>query len=99
MKFLVFLVFCLLLASCSTVHNNKTSYTQAERLKWHEKAKAGDAEAQFQMGNAWCCGHSGFFSTKEASYWWCQASQQGHSAAKAKLVQLKQNCQRYKSGN
>lgn len=93
MKFLIFLAFSLFLASCSTVHNNKASYTQAERLKWREKATAGDAEAQFQMGNTWCCGESGFFSTKEANYWWCKAAQQGHLAAKAKLVQSNQKCQ------
>lgn len=66
---------------------------QAERLKWQEKATAGDAEAQFQMGKTWCCGDSGFFSTKEAGLWWCKAAQQGHSAAKEKLEQWNQDCQ------
>ena len=88
MKIFTFLLLCLALTSCASVHSNKMSYAQSERLEWQDKAEAGDAEAQFQMGNSWCCDeNNGFFSTKEAVRWWCKAAEQGHSGAKSQISQ------------
>lgn len=90
MKILTGLIFCLFLASCATQPlENQMSYAQSQRELWQEKAEDGDAEAQYQLGNAFCCGKEGeFFSTKEAVKWWCKAKRQGHSGAREALVRV-----------
>ena len=65
------------------------SYAQFERQEWQDKAEAGDAEAQYQMGNSWCCGDdNGFFSSEEAIRWWQKAADQGHKGAQLALGAL-----------
>ena len=86
MKIFSFIILCFLLVSCSASHTNKMSYAEAERVEWHDKAENGNAEAQFMLGEAYCCGNTGFFSTEEAVKWWCKASQNGYDRATKRLV-------------
>ncbi len=90
MKDYLYLVLCLFIGSCaSNFHANKLSYVQEERNKWLNAANEGNAEAQFQLGNAWCCGEGGFFSTQKAITWWKKAAAQGHKQAQNKLKMIK----------
>ncbi len=84
----IFLTFflCLFLTSCATHMNNRMSFAQAERIKWTAKAKADDADAQYRLGNAYCCGASGYFQTQKAIDWWCKASRKGHIEAQKALI-------------
>ncbi len=86
MKILIILIICFILTSCAKVYDTKMSHAQDERIRWEEKAKKGEPEAQFRLGNAYCCGKNGFFDTQEAIKWWCKASQQGHLGAKKALI-------------
>ncbi len=86
MKIYFLFAICLLLSSCATHMNKKISYGQSERLKWGVQATANNPEAQFKLGNAYCCGKNGFFVTKTAVDWWCKASRQGHAGARKALA-------------
>jgi len=91
MKIFVFLGLSLFLLSCASVHSNKVSYAQVERERLRPKAESGDADAQYQLGNSWCCGENGtFFSTTEAAVWWCKAAKQGHEKANQILLENNQ---------
>lgn len=86
MKKLTICLLCLLVVSCSRVYSTKTFHAQDERHHWQAKAEAGDPEAQYQLGNAYCCGNSdGFFDTEKAIEWWCKAAKQGHLKAEQAL--------------
>lgn len=56
-----------------------------------EAAEAGDAEAQYKVGDALCCsineGH-GFYDTREAVDWLCRAAEQHHGPAALKLGEI-----------
>ena len=84
MKIFTVSLFCLILAACET-QSNKMTYAQSQRVQWQQKAKAGDAEAQYRLGKAYCCGDQGFFDTEQAVIWWCKAARQGHSKARQAL--------------
>ena len=98
MKKLVISIMCLFLAACATNKNvqrlssshagisSKTSFAHSERRKWQAKAKANDANAQYHLGNSYCCGDSGYFDTEKAIEWWCKASRQGDMRARKALA-------------
>lgn len=68
------------------------SFDNSRRIALQDKAQAGNIEAQYQLGNSYCCGDSGFWDTKQAVYWWCQAAKQGHADAQVRLDALKAQC-------
>ncbi len=56
-----------------------------------EAAQAGDAEAQYVVGNAYCCSVNegdGFYSTPIAVDWLCLSAAQGYAPAMRKLGKI-----------
>lgn len=66
------------------VNSNQVTYDNAQRIKHRPAADQGDAVAQFQLGEAYCCG-KGFYDTDEAIRWWCKAAVQSHFKAQQRL--------------
>lgn len=88
MKKLAVFLLCLLIVSCARTYSTKTSHAQDERHHWQAQAEEGDPEAQYRLGNAYCCGNGdGFFDTQKAIEWWCKAVKQDHEKAKQALSQ------------
>jgi len=87
MKKLFLALLILLIVACARTYATKTSFAQQERQRWQAQADRGDPEAQFRLGNAYCCGSNGFFDTKKAIQWWCRAARQGHEKSKKALIQ------------
>ena len=59
-----------------------------KRDKWMPQAKEGNAEAQYQVGESYCCGRGAFYDTDLAIAWYCRAAIQGHSEAQHKLANI-----------
>lgn len=56
-----------------------------------EAARAGDAEAQYKVGDALCCSvneGSGFYNTPQSVQWLCKAAAQNHGKAAMKLGEI-----------
>lgn len=49
------------------------------------RAQAGDKEAQYQLGKAYCCGYGVGYDTQTALAWLCKAGVQGHAGAQYEL--------------
>lgn len=64
-----------LLSGCANVSTTQVGYDNTERHNWQAAAAKGDAEAQYRLGEAYCC-DSGFYSSTTAR--WCQAAKQHH---------------------
>lgn len=82
-------VLALLLAGCSSVPQqalDQGTYDAAQRARLADAAQAGDAVAQYELGNAYCCGESGYWDTRQAIRWWCAAARQGLEQALAALA-------------
>lgn len=73
----------LLLSACA---NNAT--TLDKRALLQEAAQQGDAEAQFQLGNTYCCGHGAGYDRIIARKWYCKAALQGHGGAQYQLGRI-----------
>lgn len=54
--------------------------------EFHEKAMAGDAVAQYNMGQAYMMGMMGAPNHEEAASWWRKAAEQGLAAAQFNLA-------------
>lgn len=55
---------------------------KGEKLaRWRYAAEGGDAEAQYQMGKAHCCGKRPYYNTYRALKWYCKAAKQGQRDA------------------
>lgn len=76
-----------LLSSCVNVITNaaKSTYKVHVRNSLLAEAEAGDAEAQFKVGNAYCCGYGAVYDNKEATKWMCKAARQGYVPAQKKI--------------
>ncbi|MCB2081450.1 MAG: sel1 repeat family protein [Hyphomicrobiales bacterium] len=64
-----------------------------EREAWKEQALNGDAEAQYELGKASCCGFGSFYDSKKALDWWCLAANEGHVGAQFEIAKLYENTQ------
>jgi len=58
-----------------------------------DQARAGNAEAQYRVGDALCCAmvddqSVSFYNTREAISWLCKAAAQGHGEATHKLGRI-----------
>ena len=63
-----------------------------EMRKWQPKAEAGDAEAQFQLGQMYALGHGFKQNFKTAAEWYAKSAEQGNAKARTALGMC------YKSG-
>ncbi len=70
-----------------------SEYTKSTKKQLVEQ---GDAQALYEMGEAWCCGPKGGgqFDTEKAMSYWCQAAKKGHSGAQLALGKLYENSYR-----
>ena len=89
----------LLLGGCATTSLNRVDQDSETRQRLTKIAEQGHAEAQYELGLAYCCG-TGFYNTTEAIKWWCRAALQGHALAAQKLRQhlssgIADGCRRY----
>ena len=90
-----------LLTGCASVSLGRVDHDNALREQLTPRAEQGDTQAQFDLGEAWCCG-TGFYSTEEALKWWCRAAASGHEGALRKLkemlaVGMEEGCRKYDS--
>lgn len=57
-----------------------------------DAANAGDAEAQYKVGNALCCSldddESGFYDTQKSVAWLCKSAAGGYAPAELKLGKI-----------
>lgn len=96
MKIFCLALLCLILTSCESAAD-KSSIDNAARLRLREAADKGDKEAQYELGNAYCCGRpGGFWDTTEAVKWWCKAAKQGQPEAAAAIVNIHATCEKAK---
>jgi TPR repeat protein len=56
------------------------AYKQGQRPELLPLARAGDPQAQTEVGKSYCCFGPGF-SVFEATKWYCEAATQGHAEA------------------
>lgn len=80
------LLLLFMLGGCATSSLNRVDQDNAARKTLLADAKRGDANAQFLLGESYCCG-TGFYSTSEAIKWWCHANAQNHTGANKRLVE------------
>jgi TPR repeat protein len=97
MKFCGAALLCAALTACAFEQPMPTqaNYDNSERRGLREVAEKGDKDAQYRLGNSYCCGpEGGFWDTKEAVKWWCKAAAQGHPDAAAAVSRVGGNCDR-----
>lgn len=84
----------LALAGCAVaaVEGVDIAYDQAVYSSNIDAARAGNAEAQYRVGNALCCslneGSGPFYSTPQAVSWLCRAAEQNHGPAAFRLGEI-----------
>lgn len=69
------------------VNGTTLAVKSAQRDELLEPASAGDAQAQYELGNTHCCMGAGF-DTQTATHWYCRAARQGHSGAMFELGRI-----------
>jgi TPR repeat protein len=73
-----------------------TAKDVGERPAYQAKAEAGNAEAQFKLGDSWCCSvgnHQGLirknvYDNQTATEWLCKAARQGYGLAQVELARI-----------
>jgi len=84
----------LALAACAVaaVEGVNIARDQAIYSSHIDAARAGNAEAQYRVGNALCCslneGSGPFYSTPQAVSWLCRAAEQNHGPAAFRLGEI-----------
>ncbi len=83
----------LITAGCVAVAVEGAQATKSEVIisKNIEEAKAGDAEAQYKVGNAYCCSvheGSGLYNTKTSVEWLCRSAKQDYAPAMLQLGKI-----------
>lgn len=91
----VLVILCsLLLAGCGAVAVETATVGWDKAQVWinMDEARAGDAEAQYAVGEALCCSGDTatgtLYSTADAMRWFCAAAAQGKTDAMLKLGQI-----------
>ncbi len=93
---LALLAFPMLLNGCFTpvIEGATEIHDWYRRDTFDADAASGDPVAQFKLGNTYCC-HAGgpldavsIHNNNRATYWYCQAAQQGYGPAQLRLAQL-----------
>ncbi len=62
--------------------------TTSQRGEYLVRAKEGDVEAMYRLGEAYCCGYSGVLNTQKALDWFCRAARKGHVAAQLEVSKI-----------
>ncbi len=83
----------LLTAGCASVAVEGAQAAKSEVVisRNIDEAKAGDAEAQYKVGNAYCCSvheGSGLYNTKTSVDWLCRSAKQDYAPAMVKLGKI-----------
>jgi TPR repeat protein len=75
----------ILVSSCSLFFPDPFLYDVLEKNALREKlrtpAENGNAEAQYRMGQTYCCGISKHFNNELAFNWFCQSAKRGNARA------------------
>lgn len=76
-----------LLSGCLTAISTTAygSYNAIKRGQYLEAANKHDPEAQYRIGESYCCGSNHLFNNREALRWLCRAARQGHVLAQRKI--------------
>lgn len=89
MRWVLVIIMASVVAGCYGV---RLAYDDYTRQIWQEKAEAGDPEAEWIMGNSYCCGEEGrFYDAVEAMRWWCSAAKKGYAPAQLALGRIYEN--------
>lgn len=64
--------------------------TQSPTERLEQSAINGDTEAQYLLGQSYCCGLEEGKNDEKAVTWWCQAARDGHTQAQFELGRLYQ---------
>lgn len=65
---------------------------KAEKIsRWTYAANGGDAEAQYELGKAFCCGKRPYYNTYDALKWFCRAAKQGQRDAMYEIAKIYDN--------
>ncbi|MCB2081458.1 MAG: sel1 repeat family protein [Rickettsiales bacterium] len=67
-----------------------------ESEAWKTQALQGDAEAQYKVGQLYCCGERPRYDNIKALYWFCMAAKQGQRDAMFEVGNMYENEHRYK---
>ena len=83
MRFLCLISLCFALPSCVTLTaaGVYSTYHSVHRNIYVEDAMHGDADAQYKLGQSYCCGSNTIFNNREALRWMCMAAKSGHAEA------------------
>lgn len=92
-KLLVCAAMALMLSGCAAaaIQGASRAKDQAVIAANETEAEAGDAAAQYKLGNAHCCtiaGSMGVLNNQEATHWFCKAAAQNNSDAQYELGRI-----------
>lgn len=81
------------LAGCVSVAMEGTQAVKSEVVisQNMDAARAGNAEAQYKVGNAYCCSihkDNGIYNTETSVEWLCKSARQGYTPAMVKLGKI-----------
>jgi TPR repeat protein len=99
MKNIFYLALCLFilnLAGCYTpvIEGAQQGYDGARRSELQDKAMTGDAAAEYEFGNSYCCKGAGplkeasIYDNNKATYWYCKSAWQGYAPAQLQLAKI-----------
>lgn len=94
----VLLLVALPLTGCiETVYRSGKFLVDATELQpWKKLALDGDVEAQYKVGELYCCGDRPDHDNVQALYWWCQAAKKGQRDAQYKVGWMMEDAHEYK---
>jgi len=86
----------LLLDGCYTplIEGAQEGYDAVRRDPLHKEAVAGDASAQYKLGDTYCCHGGGpmdkvsIYDNQKATEWYCRSARQGYAPAQLRLAQI-----------
>lgn len=91
MRSIILSLFMLTLVSACAVPEitaKRVGYSKEEHQIWEDAAKAGNLDAQFELGWSYCCGERGLFDNRQAMKWMCSAAKQEHREAQFTVASL-----------
>ncbi|HED12323.1 MAG TPA: sel1 repeat family protein [Gammaproteobacteria bacterium] len=86
-----------LLGSCVGPLAQTPEPLQKIRQQWQAAADDGNAQAQYYLGQSYCCGNSSGYSTRTALHWYCRAALQGYANAQFEMANILAGKQRDQS--
>ncbi len=87
-RFFLLVVMTGLLAACAGPFAQTPEPLQKIRQPLQVAAKNGDAQAQYKLGQSYCCSGTSAHSTKTALHWYCRAALQGHAGAQFEMANI-----------